>query len=76
MSESVHFICFKWGLIDDIDQQRVHPFHWQFQMGGISEECHLKIRRSFHVYYTKDLNICILLYLAVGVVVYKASLLD
>ena len=26
--------CFKWGLIDDIDQQRVHSLHWQFQMGG------------------------------------------
>ena len=26
--------CFEWGLIDDIDQQRVHSFHWQFQMGG------------------------------------------
>ena len=27
--------CFEWGLIDDIDQQRVHSFYWQFQMGGI-----------------------------------------
>ena len=25
---------FKWGLIYDIDQQRVHSFHWQFQVGG------------------------------------------
>ena len=22
--------CFEWGLIDDIDQQRVHSLHWQF----------------------------------------------
>ena len=36
--------CFEWGLSDDIDQQKVHSFHWQFQIrGGISEEHRLKI---------------------------------
>ena len=24
----------KWGLIDDIDQWRVHSFYWQFHAGG------------------------------------------
>ena len=27
--------CFKWALIGDIEQQRVHSVLWQFQMGGL-----------------------------------------
>ena len=27
--------CFKWALIDDIEQQRVHSVLWQFWTGGV-----------------------------------------